>query len=57
MPFQELYAAAQFGYCGADWQLLFVFHGIDSDAGHAAARHAVEEGTASHVRHLKRCFP
>lgn len=54
MPFQELYAAAQFGYCGADWQLLFVFHGIDSDA---AARHAVEEGTARHVRHLKRCFP
>ena len=43
MPFQELYAAAQFGYCGADWQRLFVFHG---DAGHAAARHAVEEGTA-----------
>lgn len=57
MPFQELYAAAQFGYCGADWQPLFVFHGIDSDAGHAAAHHAVEEGTARHVRHPKRCFP
>lgn len=58
MPFQELYAAAQFGYCGADWQLLFVFHGIDSNAGYdAAARQAVEEGTARHVRHLKRCFP
>lgn len=57
MPFQELYAAAQFGYCGAGWQPPFVFHGIDSDAGYAAARHAVEEGTARHVRHLKGCFP
>ena len=57
MPFQELYAAAQFGYRGAGWHPPFIFHGIDSDAGHAAARHAVEEGTARHVRHLKRCFP
>ena len=47
-----------FEYCGADWQPLFVFHGIDSNAGYdAAARQAVEEGTARYVRHLERYFP
>ena len=47
-----------FEYCGADWQPLFVFHGIDSNAGYdAAARQAVEEGTAHYLRHLERYFP
>lgn len=47
-----------FEYCGADWQPLFVFHGIDSNASYdAAARQAVEEGTAHYVRHLERYFP
>ena len=44
-------------YCNADWQPLFAFHTIDSNAGYdAAAEEMVAQSAADYLAHLEKHY-